>query len=47
MKATSVLIELEAREIEELSGKTIVFGLLKRQEDVYTEIVLDASEALL
>lgn len=45
MKATSVLIELEAREIEELSGKTIVFGLLKRQDNVYTETVPDASKA--
>lgn len=29
------------------SGKTIVFGLLKRQNNVYTEIVPDASKAQL
>ncbi len=29
------------------SGKTIVFGLLKRNDRVYTEIVLDAKKATL
>jgi transposase len=48
MNRTSALAACVANEVGRgASGKTIVFGLLKRDGNVYTEIVPDCKKATL
>lgn len=41
------VLRIRGKRDREASEKTIVFGLLKRQDNMYTEIVSDASKAQL